>query len=180
MTSARLAVRASILAVLALGGCSNGGAYDSGVDDSRPFDMLTDAEARTACENLLAYLRRNIPESRDLELGCTVDALQATATPEDCRASVSACLAGTPEPFLGFELDCASAAAASSCSSTVGEVEQCIGADLEQLFGRLDQVRCDIAGDIDALTALQTEPPTPMECSALGTECPDLADGFTD
>jgi len=163
--------------LVALAGCSNGGAYDSGVDDSRPFDMLTDAEARTACENLAAHIERNISDARQLELTCTVQALGATATPADCRASVTTCLAGAPEPFLG-DLGCADAMAATDCSSPVGEVEQCINADLNAVFDRLDRISCDIAGDLEALQELQMSPPPSTECTSLAAECPQLADGF--
>ena len=176
MTHARLSIAAALLLSLALGGCSNGG-YDSGVDDSRPFDAISDAEARTACENLARYIEANIPDARQLELTCTVQALGATTTPEACRESVQTCLGGDPDPFLG-DLGCEGTMATTDCSATVREVEQCITADLSQVFDQLDRVSCDIAGDLDALQDLMTSPPTPAECTSLADECPQLGDGF--
>lgn len=158
-------------------GCGGGGGFDSGVDDDKPFNTLTAEEARTACEAFSDYLSRQIPLSRQYEVSCTVDALGRTTTPADCRAAVDACLAGTPRAIF-MDLDCSMPMTSTTCSAPVGEVEECIVADVGVFVRQIDMVRCDIAGNSEALMRLSMAPPAPSECTSLGSTCPELADGL--
>lgn len=160
---------------LVLGACGGGG-YDSGVDSSKPLDTLTDAEARTACESLNDYLNRQLSVTEQYEVNCTIDALGTTTNPDACRAAVSTCLAGMPERLF-TEADCSTATTTTDCSAPVGQVERCVTADLDVNLDRIDRIRCDIAGNLPELMALQTPPPVPSACTSL-EGCPAFRDGF--
>lgn len=161
--------------LLLLGGCTSG--YSSGVDGNKPFNTLTPAEATSACVSFADYLDGQLSVSRQREITCTVGALGATTNPEDCRANVTACLAGDPDPIFG-SIDCSSSMTSTSCAATVGQVEGCINAEIPVYVDRLDMIRCEIAGNIPELQRLMETPPVPVECSSLGSVCPELADGF--
>jgi hypothetical protein len=157
-------------------GCGSGG-FSSGVDPDKPFNTLTTEEAATACRSLGDYLERQVPASRQAEIACTIDALGSTVTPESCRSAVTTCLAGEPTRIFSM-IDCSSPAVSADCAAPVGDVEDCVEADVNVFVGRLDMVSCDAAGDAEALARLQVVPPVPAQCSALAPTCEELSDGL--
>lgn len=161
--------------LLLLGGCTNG--YSSGVDSTKPFNTLTPAEATTACVNFADYLDGQLSAQRQWQISCTIEALGSTTNPEECNASVTACLGGDSRTLFG-SIDCSGSMVSADCGATVGQVEGCINAEFPPYLDKLDMANCSIAGNIPALQELMQRPPVPSECSSLASVCPELADGL--
>ncbi|MCA9605171.1 MAG: hypothetical protein KC619_06235 [Myxococcales bacterium] len=165
----RLVVVASILTA-----CSSG--YSSGVDGSKPFSTLTDAEARTACENLNDYLASSFPAARLDQTNCYIQALGSTTSPSSCEAAHQACLGSPPGGPLTFSrTDCTGVMNDPTCTARVSEVEACLTARVEAQKDQLDVLDCSIAGDEAAIGRARATPLAPAECTRLAETCPSLA-----
>jgi hypothetical protein len=152
--------------------CNSG--YSSGVDGSKPVSTLDADEVRTACLNLSDYFHNVLPQSRVDSVNCYLEALgDVTRTPEQCQAVYDACVADPPSgpiEFGGF--DCTDTSTDTTCNATVSQYEQCITALVETNSSRLDEVSCEVAGNIPELMRLQQEVPTPSECTSIADICP--------
>lgn len=153
--------------------CSSG--YSSGVDGSKPVSTLSEEEATTACLNLSDYFLDSVTQADADRFNCYVMGLSdLMATPEQCQATYDACIVDPPEGPLDREpIDCTNAMADMDCNAQVSDVEACVTAQVEAQKSRLDEIDCSIAGNLPELQRLQEELPTPPECAAIESVCPN-------
>ncbi len=159
-----------MIAVLAMGACGDSGRIDLGLPRGKALNEITDAEARTICENV-DPADIEITFSREQE--CTIGAVFASSTQAQCEMLRDACLARPPEPRPTPEQqDCSMAETSdfADCRATVGEAEDCLNDYLDASESYLKGLTC-----ADAATATD-EPPLPPSCVSIQDRCPSLLD----
>ena len=142
--------------------CGDDGPVDLGLPRDTVLAGLSDAEAMTACENASQF---DFQFTQRQE--CTIAGVVLTDDPTSCETVVEGCLEEEPTP--PEEPDCTDASGSDfdGCNVTVGQVEDCLNAQVpisRNYFGRLT---CANAGE-------ELSPPIAEGCVDVRTRCPQL------
>lgn len=186
--------RVVILAVLAVGtqgvgGCSSGGGGISPIDlpyEGTSLTELTEAQAEKVCGRIKAKVReRREKESRQ---GCIFVGWMAE-NPEICKQVREWCLDASDEEVVGsmvrWEAACVlEITGASGCTATVGDLEECINAEVDlnnRRFSHWSSIKCSTTDEeFDELDMdweelyLEGLPSIEEACGALEPACPNL------
>ncbi len=162
------------------GGNGGTGKVDSGIDDAKQVNMLSQAEL----DQLSQSYAKAISPQLAIEFSCKFTAVTLIAlsgmepTADDvqaCNDLYDQCVSETPADSVQSEplnsgMDVPSTAdALAGCNATVGELEACLTASLQLLQDLVDSLSCESA------TMLATMPTatamTPAACESLDAEC---------
>jgi len=171
------------------GGGDGGGALDSGVDQDKPGEDLTEDEIEAVCEAQYDYAESKVSDADMAKAMCRLVALSAAlsvggddaAMTEMCEMVDEACndcrddpdgdgcdaYADLEEP----ENDCSETEVPDDCSSTVGEVEACFKAQVDQFSA--------IIGDLPSCSEISADSEPPdleaeiEECETVEENCPE-------
>jgi hypothetical protein len=160
------------------GNGNNGGGsttVNSGVDDSKPLSMLSDAEVQqlgesfgNASEGLADGMCKFFAKFGALGLSSDPNAAPTAAQVDACNDAYAECKAMPPSmaPASMFSTEVpTNAAAFAGCNVTVAQFEACLSATLTALTQVLGAVSCTSSGVPDT-AAFDTEPAACAEYSA--------------
>ncbi len=169
-----------------VGGEGDGGEGGSGAGDAGaapPLDMLSTSELSNFCADLNERMRQLFSNRTLATFECTQvfvnggDALSCTQAVAECVRDAPEA-AATAERPPDFYIDGAECNVIGSCEVSSSEFEECIEDRFEQTERLIARMSCRIAGDPEAVDALQNEldrpRPVPPSCSAVLARCPGL------
>ncbi|MGF1465021.1 MAG: hypothetical protein ACFCGT_02705 [Sandaracinaceae bacterium] len=171
----RSPTRALSLVALLAAGCSSS-AFESSLPGDRAVDGLSDAEARTLCEEVVAFTQDETAVfARDAE--CTSAAIRMAplnlpdasiqAQRAECRRLREVCLAEAAPPLPSPAEACADVEPSETCTFTVRDVEICVG-DLAAVVDRFNrQFSCSQVG----VEELPDAPTVPPGCADVAEAC---------
>ena len=134
------------LALLTLSACDRG--VDLGPPEDTKLNELSDAEEAEACDNFLEYYDDEISAEERQRASCTFIGILAAAfsgATTDAELQ-SACAAARDECVMepvNSESDLSCNFKDFTCDATVGELEVCLEAEVEQQARFYDGLQCD-------------------------------------
>jgi hypothetical protein len=166
--------------VCACGSDSGSGGVHSGVNDSEPVNMLNASDAQKVCSAVASYTASRISADVVKKSVCVaLAAVQPGGTPptvDQCNTSVTTCLANTQTPVTTTQNTpmCAAGAIVTACTATVGELEGCASALIDQTASNVEAINCDLFGLPPAEISMRLQPNTtvPAACNAVQQKCP--------
>jgi hypothetical protein len=153
-------------------GCGGSG-IDSGVPADRPVSELSPGEADQLCRAISSYVADNLSVSEQRRAECTISALGTATTASACQTAVAECIA-TPDPTPPVSIECTDIGT-TACPATVGEIEACLEQRVDIYSGRMAEVQCSAAGNLETLTRLSPPIETPAACTSLPAGCEGLS-----
>ena len=180
---------AIVLATL-MGACSSDSDDGLFVSSGLPQDKLLSDLDETEAQQLADARTANVQQPEVREAFCTLTSVlttvfsrtfnfsaQADVPDPSCEQLVAQC---EREPFGSGDAGADADADAefqdmlSECDATVGELENCLDAGLQQLVDSTSQVTCENLEEDGAPPDLGEALATPAECEALEEQCPSV------
>lgn len=174
------------------GGDGGGGALDSGVDADKSGEDLTSDEIESICEAGAEYTQDKLTSSSTRTALCRFAGVMAAITlggdaeamQSMCEMTYEACTdciddpdgPGCDEldPGAGEEPECGDEEVPSDCSSTVGEIEACFKASIDQSIAMFSDVPgCDELSEDTEPPDMAEEPESPEVCKTVEENCPE-------
>jgi hypothetical protein len=157
------------------------GAADAGA--GRPIDELSTSELSNFCADLNERMRELFDNRELVAFECTRvyvnggDALSCTQAVAECVRDAPEAATTAPRP-PAFYIDGTECNTFGTCPVSTGVFEACIEDRFEQTDRLIARMSCGIAGDPEAIDALETElgtpRPVPPSCSEVQARCAGL------
>jgi len=174
-----LGVTLLVSGIIGCGGSSGGGSV-TGIPASTSLMTLTPAQKTQLCNDVSAYVSKNISDADGCKLSGLIVALLATATDPNisdadlqsaCSQAVTSCNStpSTGECTLGDTSTC-------SADATIGDLNMCISDDtalLKSVIAKVPACSGITKAWLDANANLLATP-APASCTSLDAKCPDL------
>jgi len=178
------------------GGGGGGDSLGSGVDSDRAGEDLTEDEVKTICEATGDYVKETYASGKFAAALCQYAGVRVAverATSEDsmeslCNAGVDLCNDCVDDPetegcedfpdltFAEEEIDCSDTSVPEDCSATVGQLEACVKATLDQPIDAISNVpSCSGVNEnteVPSLDDIGEE--MPAECQVVEDNCPEF------
>lgn len=159
-----------VLSFVALSACGGGSIVSTGLPRDQALNSLTAAEIKTACTNTL-----NTQVLTDAEITGVCAAQLLPKGQAACTQGLAQCVTESKASFAQNTAskscdDMAASNALSSCSATVGELEDCLSSVVEYVADRYGSVTCDSPQPPSG----KFDPYHQPGCSTLNTKCPTL------
>lgn len=183
LTLTSLTIGFSAALLIACGG--GGGGINSGVNETKPANEVTDAEAEDICLATADYVESRVDAH---EVRCKTDALTAgfyalaegeEAMQETCQDEYEACLEDEPDPE---EADCDGVSASvADCDDTVtvGDVQTCLEDRVDVYVDGIDELPSCSELTLEYIEDATENPPEPPEdpasCEVVYDGCPGFA-----
>jgi len=174
------------------GGDGGGASLDSGVDEDKPVEDLTDDEAEAICEAGADYFVEKFSSSSLQTAFCRAIAVGTAlglATDEEsmqdmCNSLYESCTNCIDDPDAEEcedmtevpieEPECGDEEVPSDCSSSVGELEACLKAEVDQGVAAFNDIPdCDEIGPDTEPPTFEEDPPLPAACETVEENCPE-------
>lgn len=186
MTSFQSSVRAVVCAAAAVvaAACGSdsgsGGHINSGVNESEPVNMVSPSDAQKVCSAVASYAASRIsPDVVRKSVCVALAAVQPDGMPptvDDCNMSVEQCMKNqsTTTPDTPGTPMCVAGATITTCMASVGELQTCTAALIDQAASNVEAVNCDLYGLPPAEASMRLQPNTsiPPACDTVRQKCP--------
>lgn len=175
--------------VLGCGGDSESSGVDTGLPESMVLRDVTSADAITACQNIRGTIEREFGVEQTVSKACELMGAALTDDSAACRMQADSCVTQTNEGrnplFERADLDFAAAlecdgdtSAYTDCELTVGELESCLDARMQQVKELFSQFTCDAAAsvgitDAQGYISQLGNRETPPACQRVQEQCPN-------
>ncbi len=155
--------------------CGGGTSFSSGVDETKQVKDLTDADAKTLCDNAEETAKDFYENNKDgfCKLGGVLVAAFSGGDPATCEATVETCKGQEPETSGKCEpID-------TACEATIAEIEACYNDSIEAAEEVFDEISSKSCEELlmDTSSAPGGDVQTPASCTALMEKCPTLEFG---
>jgi hypothetical protein len=155
----------------------------SGVDGSRPVNMLAPGDAQKLCDAVARYGTSRVSRDsvrRAVCVGLTALQIANPPTVAQCNDSVAQCVMmaaqTTGGTTVGATPACTAGVPPTNCTATVAELETCSTALIDQAANALASVTCDLWGLPPAEAAKRImdaqNRPALAECAPIRQKCP--------
>lgn len=162
-------------------GDTSGGAADAGA--GRPIDELSTSELSNFCAALNERMRELFSNRELATFECTRVYVKG-GDDLSCAQAVAECVRDAPEAATTaprppeFYIDGTECNTFGNCPVSTAVFEVCIEDRFEQTDRLIERMSCSIAGDPEAIDALETElespRPVPASCSQVQARCSGL------
>lgn len=166
-----------IAAAAAAVSCGSGApTFTAGEAPNQQVNQLSDQQVQDVCGRIQSYFRDQVFSASQIQdAACTVAGitLQNTVPGETCSQFVKDCTSGSPTTAPTV-IDCSTidSTAVAGCSSTIGQLENCINEIGADVTGVYSQLTCSLADDPNWQTKL-----TDLAGQLQNTSCSELAAG---
>ena len=182
-----LAAFSAVIAALACGSDSGSGGVSSGVDTTKPANMVTASDAQKVCSAIASYYASQITSDVVRRTVCVgvvaVQSVGMAPTVAQCNDSVNKCVANaqmsnTTTAATPPQVTCPGGVVPSQCTATVGAIQACATEIANQTRDRLAAINCNLYGlppaDAQAMLRAATTVTVPADCTAVQQSCPGI------
>ena len=152
------------------------GDFDSGVDDSKKVEQITQEEAEQLCSSTGDYASEQITADQTKQFGCYFGGLRAAEFMVALQPNADfamACMTSYDECMMQPDMtqmsqdDCSGAMPPANCDVTVAEYEDCVQERIQLTKEAISQVSCERMS-LQVITGVEDGP----NCQAIKDRCP--------
>jgi hypothetical protein len=168
-------------------GSDSGSGVSSGVDTTKPANMVSASDAQKVCSAIASYYTNELtPELVRRTVCIAVVAVQSVGmapTVDQCNASVNDCVANAQgsngmTAVTPPQVTCPGGVVPAQCTATVGEIQSCATEIANETHGKLASINCGLYGlppaDAQAMLRAATTVTVPADCSTVQQSCPGI------